>query len=97
MKPISTLDEYRQLAYTDHTRTSVKPIVVVTSMASMSQGFSKSILREFAGKEQNEIVFIERSFTKDSIAANFFKKLKVFPIEEVRADKPPSSIQITSP
>ena len=82
------------MAYTDSDR--VKPIVVLTSMASMSQGFSRSVLREFAARDQNEIVFIERSFTKDSIAANFFRKLKVFPIEEIRAIKPASTYDASS-
>ena len=79
MKAISTFEEYRQYAYTDSDR--LKPVVVITSMASLSQGFSRQILKDFAAREQNEICFIERAFTKDSIAANLFKKLKVFQME----------------
>jgi len=60
-------------------------------MASLTQGFSRQILREFAAREQNEIIFIERAFTKDTIAANLWKKLKVFTMEEVRAIKPSSA------
>ena len=70
VKAISTLEEYHQLAYTETDR--VKPIVVITSMASLSQGFSRQILRKFAARDQNEIIFIERSFGKDSTAANLF-------------------------
>ena len=74
MKAISTIEEYRQLAYTDSDR--LKPLVVLTSMSSLSQGFSRQILKEFAARDQNEIIFIERAFTKDSISANLFKKQK---------------------
>ena len=90
VRAISTLEEYRQLAYTDSDR--LKPIVVITSMASLSQGFSRQILKQFAARDQNEIVFIERAFNKESIAANLFKKLKIFPIEEIRAVKPSSAL-----
>ena len=76
IKAISTLDEYRQLAYTDSER--IKPIVLLTSMASMTQGFSRQVLQQFAAYDQNEIVFIERAFTKDSVAANLFKNIKKF-------------------
>ena len=60
-------------------------------MASMSQGFSRQILKKFAARDQNEIIFIERSFGKDSIAANLFRKVLVFQTEEVKANKPSSA------
>jgi len=90
VKAISTFEEYRQMAYTDSDR--LKPIVVITSTSSLSQGFAKQILKQFAARDQNEIIFIERAFTKDSVAANLFKKLKVFPMEEIRAVKPISAL-----
>lgn len=34
IKAITTLEEYRQLAYTDSDR--IKPVIVITSMASMN-------------------------------------------------------------
>ena len=90
VKAISTLEEYRQLAYTDSDR--AKPVVVITSMASLSQGFSRQILKQFAARDQNEIVFIERAFTKDSIAGQLFKNIKKFPMQEIKAVKPSSAL-----
>jgi len=90
VKAISTLEEYRQLAYTDSER--VKPVVVITSMSSLSQGFSRQILRQFAARDQNEIIFIERAFNKESVAANLFKNIKKFQMQEIRAVKPSSAL-----
>ena len=90
VRAISTIEEYRQLAYTDSDR--LKPLVVLTSMSSLSQGFSRQILKEFAARDQNEIIFIERAFTKDSISANLFKKQKQFTMEEIVAQKPKSAL-----
>ena len=53
-------------------------------------------MREFAARDQNEIIFIERAFTKDSIAANLFKHLKVFQVADVRAQKRKSAQASTS-
>jgi len=39
IKSITSLEEYRELAYFSNSR--VKPLIVITSMASMQQGFAK--------------------------------------------------------
>lgn len=58
IKAISSLDEYHQLAYGQGSR--LRPLVVITSLASLQYGFSSQILREFAARDSNEIIMIEK-------------------------------------
>ena len=58
VKSITSIEEFRKMAYTDSSR--LKPLVIITSVASLNQGYSKQILREFTARDQNEIVFVER-------------------------------------
>ena len=74
IKAITKLEEYRNMAYWQETN-RLKPLIIITSMASMNQGYSRQILREFTARDQNEIVFIERAngiITRESIAGKLF-------------------------
>ena len=59
VKAITKYEEFRNMAYWPETN-RLKPLIIITSMASMSQGYSRQILREFTARDQNEIVFTER-------------------------------------
>ncbi len=52
VKEIFTLDELRKL--------EEGPRVVVTSLASFEQGFTRLYLRDFSSKSKNEIVFFNK-------------------------------------
>ena len=39
VKAITKIEEFRQMAYTESSR--LKPLIIITSMASMNQGYSR--------------------------------------------------------
>ena len=89
IKAISTLEEYRELA--SSTENESKPLMLITSAASLNQGFSRQILREFASEAKNEIVFVEKltgGVTKESLAGELFQRKTSFLMEEIKAVKP---------
>lgn len=93
IKAITKLEEFRNMAYWPETN-RLKPLIIITSMASMSQGYSRQILREFTARDQNEIVFIERQngiITRDSIAGKLFLNMKQFMIDEISVVQEPST------
>jgi predicted metal-dependent RNase len=59
IKPMTSLSEYRAAAYCSHTQ-RLRPLVVITSLASLNGGFSRQLLREFTAREENELIFIEK-------------------------------------
>ncbi len=81
IKAISTLDEYHQLAYGQGSR--LRPLVVVTSLASLQYGFSSQILREFAARDTNEIIMIEKpAKAQQTVANKIFQNQKRFTVLE---------------
>lgn len=81
VKAISSLDEYHSLAYGQGSR--LRPLVVITSLSSLQHGFSAQILREFAARDNNEIILIEKpSPLHESAASKIFQNQKRFTVQE---------------
>mmetsp|Transcript_16185 Transcript_16185/g.11401 ORF Transcript_16185/g.11401 Transcript_16185/m.11401 type:complete len:126 (-) Transcript_16185:203-580(-) len=75
IKPILSLKELAEY--------KGQPKVIVTSMASLSQGYARRLIREFASKPKNEIIFIEKSgMHHESIAAKLLKKQNRFILDD---------------
>lgn len=96
IKAISSLDEYHQLAYAQGSR--LRPLVVVTSLASLQHGFSHQILREFSARDTNEIIMIEKPcFSENTIAQKIFQNQRRFTLTETtyttKTLKRPAAIQ----
>ena len=49
VKSITSIEEFRKMAYVDASR--LKPLVIITSVASLNQGYSRQILREFTARD----------------------------------------------
>ena len=94
VKSISSLEEYHQNAYGSGSR--LKPLVVVTSMSSLQTGFSSQILREFAARDSNEIVLIEKPLKGDSVAAKVFNNQKRFYLQETTYTYKPIERQVST-
>ena len=86
IKVVQTEEEYRKIAFNESGLPN--PVVVITSMASFDQGFSRQLLREFSMREQNRVIFIERMFDKFSNSGNLFSGKKTFKVSQVQAVKP---------
>jgi predicted metal-dependent RNase len=57
VKTITKLEEYRERSINQDGQQ--RPLIILTSVASMNQGYARAILKEFANQDQNEIVFVE--------------------------------------
>ena len=83
IKSISSLDEYRQLAYCATPGNRVKPLIVVTSLASFGMGLSQQIFSEFAARDTNEIIMIEKpSRLQDTAASAIFRNKRTVTLTE---------------
>lgn len=83
IKSISSLDEYRQLAYCATPGNKVKPLIVVTSLASFGMGLSQQIFSEFAARDTNEIIMIEKpSRLQDTPASTIFRNKRTVTLTE---------------
>jgi predicted metal-dependent RNase len=85
IKAITSLSEYRAAAYWSQTQ-RLRPLIVITSLASLNGGFSRQLLREFTSRDQNELIFIEKeggSIPDKSIAAMILKGHKRFPFKDI--------------
>ena len=67
---------------------TLKPLIILTSVASMNQGYSRKLIKDFAADKRNEVIFIEiqnSQIPKDSIAARLLHKQNFFQMDEIKA------------
>lgn len=70
VKTITKIEEYRERAINPDG--TIKPLIILTSVSSMNQGYARSLIKDFAADKRNEVVFVEiqnSQVPKDSIAA----------------------------
>ena len=79
------MDEYREAAYWPASQ-RLRPLVVITSLASLNGGFARQLLREFSARDQNELIFVEKQggyVPSESIAAQILDGYRSFPLTEI--------------
>ena len=75
MKSIHSIEEFQKFKH--------GPRVIVTSLASFDNGFSRQILKDFAEQTKNEIVFIQKlQLSYESIGQKILKGEKQFKMVE---------------
>lgn len=86
MKTITNLEQYKERSLNPDG--TLKPLIILTSVASMNQGYSRTIIKDFAADKRNEVVFVEiqnSQVPKDSIAARLLQKQQYFQMDEIKA------------
>jgi len=86
VKTITKLEEYKERAFNPDG--TAKPLIILTSVSSMNQGYARALLKDFAAEKKNEIVFVEiqnAQVPKESVAAKLLQKLIYFVIDNIKA------------
>jgi len=86
VKTITNLEQYKERSLNPDG--TLKPLIILTSVASMNQGYSRTIIKDFAADKRNEVVFVEiqnSQVPKDSIAARLLQKQQYFQMDEIKA------------